>query len=237
MSAALSTFYVYVYFHPATGQPCYVGKGRGERWLGHLNGRGKSNPHLRNTIKKYGGTPCVKVREGLTEAEAFEAEIAFIRAIGRAPDGPLFNLTDGGDGASGAVRSAETRAKMSAAISAALKGRVPSPETRAKLSAAGMGRTASAETRAKLSAANKVRIFSLETRAKLSAAASNQSPETRAKIGAAHKGRIHSDETRTKMSAAQRGRIFSDEHRANLSAAISGANRRRLAFSSQVMTA
>jgi len=67
----------------------------------------------------------------------------------------------------GVVRSAETRAKMSAAH----KGKSHSAETRAKLSAA--KQNVSPETRAKMSAAWKSRLpASAETRAKLSAAIS-----------------------------------------------------------------
>jgi hypothetical protein len=56
-----------------------------------------------------GEVPYVKVREHITEAEAFETEIALIKAIGRFPFGPLVNMTDGGEGSSGHVRSLRTR--------------------------------------------------------------------------------------------------------------------------------
>jgi hypothetical protein len=103
---------VYVYFRPDTGQPCYVGKGRGRRWKAHNQHR-SANPHLRNIVRKYGEVPCVKIRTGLTEADAFTIETAFIKAIGRGADGPLVNLTDGGEGSTGWIAPAETRAKQS----------------------------------------------------------------------------------------------------------------------------
>jgi hypothetical protein len=57
------------------------------------------NKHLARIIKKAGGElPMVKVQEDLPSAEAFEMEIALIKAIGRGKNGPLVNLTDGGDG-------------------------------------------------------------------------------------------------------------------------------------------
>ena len=74
------------------------------------------NLHLARIIKNAGGSlPKVKVRERLTETEAFETEIALIKAIGRADlgQGPLVNLTDGGEGAKG--KSADARARLSAA--------------------------------------------------------------------------------------------------------------------------
>ena len=139
-------FYVYVLFRP-NGVPCYVGKGSGKRWQNHLY-HGDCNPHLRRIIEKAGGDiPRVKIHQGLTEAEAFEAERAFIAAIGRVKDGgPLVNMTDGGDGASGAIRSDETRAKMSAALKGKNIGKSRnvgvrfSDERKANISAAKIGR-------------------------------------------------------------------------------------------------
>lgn len=105
-------FYVYVSFR-LDGRPCYVGKGRGNRWLNYKR-RKDHNPHLWNIIQAAGGRiPTVKIHEGLTESEAFATEVALIAAIGREVDGgPLVNLTGGGDGA--ADPSPEVRAKNSA---------------------------------------------------------------------------------------------------------------------------
>jgi hypothetical protein len=132
-----SDFYVYVYFRPDTGLPCYVGKGRGPRWIAH-NKQRSPNPHLRNIINKYGEIPCVKTHQGLTEAQAFEIEIALIAAIGRGKKGPLVNLTDGGEGSSGYVPSDSSRAKMSESSRrqdriATLLARNTSPENIARL--------------------------------------------------------------------------------------------------------
>ena len=66
----------------------------------------------------------------------------------------------------GKRRSAETRAKMSAAA----KGRLKSLEHRAAISKSHQGKTLSPETRAKISKAGKGRVHSLESRAKMSAA-------------------------------------------------------------------
>jgi hypothetical protein len=189
----MQAFYVYIYFRPDTGTPCYVGKGRGKRWL-----KSRSNAHLCNLIAKFGTAPCVKIRSGLSEAEAFTTEIALIKAIGRGKNGPLFNLTDGGDGASGAKRTAATRAKMSAAMAGQQNklGHIATPKTRAKLSAALRGKTKSLAHRDALSAARRGRKFGPFTFAH------------RAKISAALKGkqnclgRVLSQETKTKMSVA-----------------------------------
>lgn len=120
-------FYVYIIFRP-DGRPCYVGKGHGDRWT---RTRGLGNPHLARIITKAGDDlPRVKIRDGLTEAEAFEIERALIKAIGREKDGgPLVNLTDGGEGLFNPAP--EVRAKKSAA----LKGRKFSRKSRALMSA------------------------------------------------------------------------------------------------------
>jgi len=88
-------------------------------------------------------------------------------------------------------RSAETRAKISAATKGKTLGKPKSAQHRANISAGrmgiGKGIPHSAEHRAKHSAAMRGRVVSAETRAKLSAA---------------HKGRVNSAEARAKMSAA-----------------------------------
>lgn len=105
--------YVYILFRP-NGVPCYVGKGHGERWM--RRDRHKQNPHLASIIRLAGGDlPAVKVREGLTDADACMIERALIAAIGREADGgPLVNLTNGGDGTAGAKMSPEWRQHRSA---------------------------------------------------------------------------------------------------------------------------
>ena len=96
-------FYVYIAFR-LDGSPCYVGKGKGKRYLSHL--RRSHNPWLRRIVAKAGGAiPIVVIRSGLSEPEAFEIEVALIRAIGRKGSGPLVNMTDGGEGVAGRDRS------------------------------------------------------------------------------------------------------------------------------------
>ena len=186
---ANSKFYIYVLFRE-TGVPFYVGKGNGRRWLEHARGWDRRNTHKNATVRKMLAAghdiPMIKLHEGLTEDVAFAYEKALIAAIGRHDRGlgPLTNLTDGGDGVSGALnisRSAETRAKLAAVQ----RGRRHSAEARAKMSAAklgnktSLGRKASVETRTKIAAAkmgNKFRLGHKHT------------PETRAKISATKRG-------------------------------------------------
>ena len=160
-----SRFYVYAFFRK-DGTPYYIGKGQGNR-INDPKGR------------CFGLAPRDrrKVLVGsLTEVEAFEYEIALISLLGRKDlgKGCLRNLTDGGDGVSGAVVSPETRAKISAAKTN------PSAEIRSKISAALTGCKRSPEHRAKIGAANKRRTFSAKTRAKYSAAAAAREAARRA---------------------------------------------------------
>jgi hypothetical protein len=106
-------FYVYALFHPISGEPCYIGKGSGRRWRDQATK--PRNPILRNLIAKFGAPlPCVKVRQLLTEEQAFEIEKLLISIIGRKKNGgSLANMTDGGDGVSGMRHSAEYRRRLS----------------------------------------------------------------------------------------------------------------------------
>jgi hypothetical protein len=104
-------YFVYKLIRPWNGRVCYYGKGCGKRHLRHAAQhavRGHYNPYLRNIFNKAGGNlPAIIIRNGLTEVEAFEIEIALIAAIGRADKGlgPLANMTDGGDGSSDLART------------------------------------------------------------------------------------------------------------------------------------
>lgn len=127
-----------------------------------------------------------------------------------------YNLTRGGDGASGAKRSEETRRKLSEALSGEnhpFYGKKRSAETRRKISEAHSGKKHSAETRKKMSEASKRENLSSETRKKLSEALSGEnnpmygkkhSAETLKKISEALYGKKVSAETRKKMSEARR---------------------------------
>ena len=146
-------FYVYLLCRPDE-RPCYVGKGRGDRWRRHeMKGR-HTNLHLERIIlaaKQDGASlPKLKLACDLTEQEAFDLERDMIRLVGRETDGgPLVNLTDGGDGPAGYRPSKELIARQVAARS----GWVRTPEYRAKVSAALKGRKQSAEHIANVSAA------------------------------------------------------------------------------------
>jgi len=179
-------FYVYVIFDLA-GVPRYVGKGNRRRWTDHA---GKSHsPDLTKLYASAGGAlPIVKVRENVRESAAFETEVALIAAIGRADylAGPLLNHTDGGDGGSGALRSPEFRAKLSAAR----LGKPRTAETIAKMRASHLGIPRSQAAIEKHRAALLGRAYT---------------SEHRAAIGRGSLGKRLSEETKAKISISAMG--------------------------------
>lgn len=122
------------------------------------------------------------------------------------------------------VLSEKTREKIGVANMGHTRnvGHVHTAETRAKISAALVnnrygvgnkdraGHVHTAETRAKIGAASRGRVASTETRSRLSAASMGN------KNGAGH---VHTAETRALMSQARKGRKQTPEHVANVRAA------------------
>jgi hypothetical protein len=111
-------FYVYVLKRP-DGRVFYVGKGKGNRARKHS--ARSHNPIVNSIIKKItadgGSVTYTIVLETADEGIAFREEIALIKQYGRlnTETGRLVNLTDGGDGASGAKFSEEAKEKYRAA--------------------------------------------------------------------------------------------------------------------------
>lgn len=114
-------FFTYVYKHPITLEPFYVGKGKNSRHLSHINRafkkrKGKIEGHsvrvCRRLIKR-GLVPIIeKVLETAIEQDAFNEEVRLIALYKRIVDGgTLTNLTLGGEGASGLIQSTEHIAK------------------------------------------------------------------------------------------------------------------------------
>lgn len=117
-------FYVYALMDCDLQTPFYIGKGRRQRIGQHrteaLRGEsGVKNERIREVVATIGHLPAVVVASDLTEAQAFDLEAKTILEIGRADLGlgPLLNLTDGGEGATGYKQTPEERRKKSIAHS------------------------------------------------------------------------------------------------------------------------
>jgi len=109
-------------------EPFYVGKGKGingSRHLDHLN-EAKTNFTTKNQFKlnkirkiwKSKLEPIIiKYKEDLLEEQSFKLEVKMIKRIGRSDlkEGPLTNLTDGGEGFSGYKFTEENKKNMSLA--------------------------------------------------------------------------------------------------------------------------
>ena len=103
-------FYAYLHCKP-DGTPFYVGKGDEVRVSSKKR---YHNRHHMNVLAKYGeANILVGKMECSTEKISFDLERGLIKRL-RKMGAPIVNLTDGGDGTKGAVRSPETRAKMAA---------------------------------------------------------------------------------------------------------------------------
>ncbi len=163
-------FYTYAYLRE-DGTPYYIGKGKDRRAYDTQRRRVKVPPKDRILILK----------KNLTEEEAFRHEVYMIALYGRKDlgTGILWNFTDGGEGASGAKRSEETRKKMSLAQKG-WKRKSPSAETRKKVSEALKAcnhpnrQGLSDEHKRKVSESQKKRLAPPEVRAKMSIASSGE---------------------------------------------------------------
>lgn len=212
-------FYVYHYCDPESGTPFWVGKGCRRRAYQHLSQ--SKNPHHKSydtffyrKLRKmllFGINPDIKiVKDQLKEEEAFDLEMSDIKRIGRRDQGkgPLTNLTDGGEGASGHKHTEETKRK----VSEANLGKVISKETRQRLREANLGKKHTEESKLRMSNSHLGKTLS-ETH--------------RRKIGKAHKDKVTSEETRQKMSQSQPSRrpVEGFDKLGNMVCQFNGVNR------------
>ena len=169
-----------------------------KRWA---NGKGyKNNQYFTNAINKYGWDNIKHeiLFDDLTESEAKELEQYFIQWYDSANRKCGYNITLGGEGASGYHHTEEAKQK----IGEAQKGKTHTEETRQKLSVINKGKIHTEETKQKISKAKK--------------GANNP-----------NYGKHRTEETKRKISEANKGRCFTEEHRKNLSEAQKGKNHSR----------
>ena len=106
-------FCVYAHLTTDLFKIFYIGKGRIDRPYSYSN----RTKFWRHEAAKH-GLEVLILDTGLTNDEAKNLESRYIRSIGRRNlgNGPLVNLTDGGDGMHGFVLSSIHRAKIASAI-------------------------------------------------------------------------------------------------------------------------
>ena len=119
----MNIFYVYIYKHPDTLLPFYVGKGKGNRYKVHLKlYKSDPNGYKKNIIRQIlneGKTPLIEFyAKDISEEEAFKLECDLIEKYGRRdqPNGLLCNMTPGGEGSSEGIpykRTEEHRKNLS----------------------------------------------------------------------------------------------------------------------------
>ena len=139
-------YYVYAYIRnkdsttAKAGTPYYIGKGCGARAYDCC----KNNRHGKNVYLPKTREHIVFLETNLTELGALALERRLIRWWGRQDikSGILLNKTDGGDGASGAIRNETTRAKLRLAH----LGKRKSAEARKNMSVAKKGTKQSTQT-------------------------------------------------------------------------------------------
>lgn len=194
-----------------------------------------SNTPLHCAMRKYGETVFTleRIADFASEAEAFAFERAAIIAEGtRVPVG--YNVTAGGEGATGYAQTEETKQKKSAA----LKGRKPTEATIAAGRVANTGRIHTPETRARMSAASKGRPKSEQTKLRMSAAATGKkkrplTQEWREKVGAATRGKPRNRDAVERTAATNRGRVRGEQARANMRAGWTVEARERASMSAK----
>jgi len=164
-------FFVYIHKKATDGRIFYIGKGCRYR---HKS-KWARTPYWHNIVNKYGYTAEI-VKNNLTQDEAFALEIKLIKKYKHLG---LCNLTDGGDGAHGAIVSEKTRAKQ--------RRRLADPKARQLL-----------KQKAKERYADPVFYSAHVKRVKQQAAC----PEIRAKISQTLKEYFANPTNREKLSAA-----------------------------------
>lgn len=229
-------YYVYVYFDPRQGNPVYVGMGKGKRAFKHWV-KGASNPLLRNILGKLrddGLTPRIEfVSLDMNSSDAQRLERELIALYGRRDKGlgTLCNMTDGGDGAYGLIKTPE-------ALEAVREGvrkywdSVDRKEHGKKIS-----QVFSSRTKEELAVvSNNIRLSRTEDVRKRIGAASAlrqsdpvikamkiehlQSAEARAKRRKTMKSTLASDEKRAEKRAISTSLWATDEYRKKVSAAV-----------------
>ena len=185
MTTQYNDYYTYAYLREDK-TPYYIGKGRGNRAY-----------DKRRTIKPPKDKSLILLlKKGLTEAEAFKHEVYMIFVLGRKDlgTGILRNRTDGGEGPSGAVRSAEAKKRYSESKTGEKNPQYGVPrteESKKKQSVTNTGKTRTEAQKQAMSGENNP-MFNVshteESKKKISLANSGENHPHYGRTGALHPG-------------------------------------------------
>jgi hypothetical protein len=174
-------FYTYAHYRKDDGRLFYIGKGKGKR---AYQTSARRSTFWNRVVNKHGRTVEI-LASWEDEVSAFAHEKFLIKTF-REMGFELVNKTDGGEGMSGAIFSAETREK----IGSALRGKKLTDDHKQKLSIAKIGVKRSREVCEKISTALSLRIVS---------------DATKEKIRESNLGQKRSEQTKVNLSDAKRG--------------------------------
>lgn len=200
------------------------------------------NVRFHNAIKKYGFENFIFtiLEECNSQEEAFITEITYIEYYKSNIEEFGYNLTSGGEGATGYKHTEDARNKISISkiginnpmfgVTSPNKDKELSEEAKLKISQANTGKRHTEE--------HKQRISDLMSGPNNPMYNKKHSKETKEKISKANKGRKHSEETKKKMSESHTnlmsgikhpnyGKCTSQEIRKKISNSIKGANHPR----------
>lgn len=211
-------YYVYILKDPRkNNEPFYIGKGKGTRAEHHLKKYDTHNKLKNNVINKILKENLNVIvdyyKTDLQEDEAHNLEIELISKIGRRDlgTGPLTNLTAGGEGVSGYIRSVESRKKLN-------QERIDSGIYN-KIAEKNKGRKFSDEHRKKLSESHKGIIQSEESKRKRSEALTNK-PKTEEHRQNIRKAKLGSKNPMFGKTSPNKGKIMSQEQKDKIRLAV-----------------
>jgi hypothetical protein len=208
-------FYVYVYYHPETNIPFYIGKGTGTRYMKHLSETKENTENYKKWaviqgLRNKGLEPIIKkVFETDNEDVAYNEEIKLIKLYGRRDidkDGILTNICEDGRPPKRTKALTEEHKKK---ISEAHKGhRAYNPSYKH-----------SEETKQKIGLANSIalkgRKLSIEHIASIKKGKEgldlSHTKESKEKISIGLKGKLKSEEHKAKLKAARAKQVITEE--------------------------
>lgn len=177
MSKKIKCSGIYMLIDPTTNETRYIGQSKdiSRRYYQHLHNNSGNCTYLKNWMATLSSDPKLEILE-ICDLSTINAREKYWIKVYKDNGARLTNLTDGGDGMSGYIRSEESKQR----ISNSLMGHEVLPETREKL------RLAAIEQHK-----TNPHIYTLEQKKALSEARKGMkfSEEHRKNIGLARKGR------------------------------------------------